>query len=680
MRNVLIIIFQVICLCSCGQEITEEIKVNQVGYLPIGLKTAYVSNDAPLSLTSWEIKSSIDDKQVYTSDKSETGIDDAATGEYVYTLDFSDFNKAGKYYIEVPGIGRSYDFSISDTVYNDVFKTVMKGFYYQRSGVDLTEPYAGKWARAAEYANDAYVYEGFDGQNILYGDHVNTSGGWRDAGDPNKKVVPACVAVHQLLTLYEYFPEKFNGFKNNIPPDHDFPGLNDYLSEIKVETDWLLTMQRNDGAVWHSVAQKDFFLTGMGSLDPNPRYLMPVSTTATADFAAALATAYRAFLNIDDEYAHKCLLAAEKAWNALQNQAIWNNPYINGQNGTPQYPEAHGYSQDPPGINNTGAYTDTDDSDEIYWAAAELYISTGKKEYFDYFRSNLVTGMWYGASWHSVANLANFSFCLAFRDSVNPTVNTLKASVLNYANLYEGKIHNTGFGTCLSPGDYFWGSNDLTGQYAYSFLMAYEIFGTPKYKNAALSLINYLLGANSLNQTFISGSGKRPVKNIFHLPSKWDGISEVVPGLIPGGPNQYPQEWDIDQTNLIKTTNPPPAKCYIDSENSFATNETTIYAGGVWAFVLGYFYHPPDQTSGILNETPARTPDKILIFPNPCSRILSIAGYNGYRYQVLSVMGEIVQSGIIENSNIDVGSLKKGDYFLAIKKNEGIVLGKITKI
>lgn len=680
MKNIFILILSLIYICSYGQDISEKIKVNQVGYLTNGPKIAYVSKDTPLNLSSWEIKSSVDDKQVYSSVVFGAGINDAASNEYVYKLDFSDFEDAGNYYIEIPGIGRSFEFSVSDSVYNNVFKTVMKGFYYQRSGVDLSETYAGKWARPAEYSNDAYVYEGFNGTTVLYGDHVNTSGGWRDAGDPNKKVVPACIAVHQLLTLYEYFPGKFNGFENNIPPDHDFQDMNDYLSEIKVETDWLLTMQRSNGAVWHSVAQKDFFLTGMGSLDPNPRYLMPVSTTATADFAAALATAYRAFLNINPEYAHTCLVAAEKAWDALHNPAIWNEPDIRGPNGTLQYPEPHGYSNDPPGINNTGAYTDTHDSDEVYWAAGELYISTGKKEYLDYFRSNLVKGMWYGAGWNSVANLANFSFCLAFKDSVNPTVNTLKTSVLEFVNLFESKMHTTGFGTCLSPGDYYWGSNDLTGQYAYSFLMAYEIFGTIKYKKAALSLLNYLLGANSLNQTFISGAGKKPVKNIFHLPSKWDGISEVVPGLIPGGPNQYPAVGDADHANLIQTTSPPPAKCYIDSENSFACNEPTIYAGAVWAYVIGYFYYPVEHTSGISNNYRAKNPEKIMIFPNPCSRVLSVAGYNKTAYQVLSLKGEIVLSGVINNSTINVERLKCGEYFLIIEKNNGILSGKIIKI
>ena len=574
-----------------AQNISEHIKVNQIGYLTNHNKVCYVSDENEMEFTSWKIKEVGTEKVVYQSTSVSAGINDQATGEYVYMLEFSEFNDKGAYYIDVDNIGRSYEFDISENVYNEVFEIVMKGFYYQRSGVDLASQYAGKWAKPAEYADDAYLYLGYDGNTITKGEKIEASGGWRDAGDPNKKVVPASIATHQLLTLYEYYPTFIDRSQFNIPADDDFPLLPDFLVEVKVSLDWLLKMQRSDGAVWHAVGQEEFYLAGLGNQDPNPRYLMPVSTTATADFAAVMATAYRVFKNVDSAYANRCLTAAEKAWDALNEDGIWNNPSILGRDGKLKYPEVNGYSIDPPGINNTAVYTDTDDSDERHWAAGELAISTNKATYHNFFTSGIENGIWYPSLWPSVGNLANFSYARAFKDENNNTMRLLKGYLRAYMDLYMERMRNTGFGTSLSPDDYYWGSNNLAGQFAYTFLMSYDILGNEEYREAALSMLNYILGANSLNQSFISGVGDKPVENVFHLPSWLDGVDEVVPGLIPGGPNQFITSSDIVHAELIQTQNPPPAKCYVDSEFSFSSNEAVILESAVWAYVTGYFYH-----------------------------------------------------------------------------------------
>ncbi|MDC0584817.1 glycoside hydrolase family 9 protein, partial [Bacteroidales bacterium] len=575
--------------CCYAQSISDMIKVNQVGYLTNEVKIGYVSSATPLSLTNWSIKD-LTGNHVFRGDEFSVAIDDEATEEQVYRFDFSECQQKGEFYIEVAGIGRSNSFKISDTVYNDVFRTLMKGFYYQRSGVELKSPYAGKWARPAEYTNCGYMYEGYDDKNVLSGKKVNTNGGWRDAGDPNKKVVPHAAATYQLLMLYEHFAYKVKTAMWNIPPDKEICQLPHLLTEAKFCLDWFLKMQREDGAVWHAVSQAYFYLTGMGHLDTLAMYILPVSTTATADFAAVMATAYRVFINIDQEYANTCLVAAEKAWEALNTPSIWNSPIIKGRSGIVLYPEQHGYSVDPPGIRHTANYVDTVDADEIYWASAELFIATQKEEYRSYFESNLITNMWYPSGWRDVANFGNLSYVLAYKNSSDPTVKKVKAAINDFAQTYESKIKSTGFGICLSANEYHWGSNRVVGSYAYSFVMAYEIFGDNKYKNASLSLLNYLLGANSLNQTFISGIGHKPVANIYHLPSRFDGVDEVVPGLVPGGPNKTPSSHDAPHKNLIATQSPPPAKCYIDHEKSYASNETTTLECAVWAFVTGYFF------------------------------------------------------------------------------------------
>ena len=578
------------CLAGFSQVLSDKIKVNQIGYITCGTKWAYVSSDTPINLTNWTIKDADTDQNLYNSTAIGTGINDAASDEWVYKIDFSEFQGSGEYYLNVNGVGDSYVFLISDDVYEDVYKILIKGFYYQRSGVKLLEEQAGQWARQAEYESDAYIYEGFDNNKIEEGDYVDVSGGWRDAGDPNKKVGPAALSVSQLMMLFEYFPQSVSTIEVGLPQDQDFIGLPDILKEIKFKIDWLLKMQRDDGAVWHGVGQDSFYLAGMGHEDPDHRYIMPASTVATASLASTLAMAHRIFKPINTDYANMCLDAAEAAWVALNNADIWNNPTIKGSNGLPQYPEQNGYSEDPPGINHTVNYPDTSHADNIYWAAIELYITTGENVYKSYIQSNLDLNMFYASSYLSVANIANLSLAMSKRNQTpNSLITQILTAIQSFSDSYTALAATKGFGISMNATDFYWGSNTVVGHYAFSFILAYELFKNQIYLDYAQSHLNYLLGANALNKTFVSGLGDNGVENIFHLPSFHDGVNDVVPGFVPGGPNQYPVAIDQVHYNYVINNSPAPAKCYVDSEYSFASNEPTLTDCAVWSFVAGYF-------------------------------------------------------------------------------------------
>ena len=70
------------------------------------------------------------------------------SGENVYEIDFTEFKKAGRYYIAVPGAGRSFEFSIAPDVYDEAFQTAAYGVFAQRCGIELEEPYSD-WHRIA---------------------------------------------------------------------------------------------------------------------------------------------------------------------------------------------------------------------------------------------------------------------------------------------------------------------------------------------------------------------------------------------------------------------------------------------------------------------------------------------------------------------------------------------------
>ena len=70
------------------------------------------------------------------------------SGENVYEIDFTSFKTPGRYYIAVPGTGRSFEFSIASDVYEEAFQTAAYGVFVQRCGIALEPPYSD-WRRIA---------------------------------------------------------------------------------------------------------------------------------------------------------------------------------------------------------------------------------------------------------------------------------------------------------------------------------------------------------------------------------------------------------------------------------------------------------------------------------------------------------------------------------------------------
>ena len=78
------------------------------------------------------------------------------SGENVYDIDFSEFKKPGRYYVAVPGVGRSFEFSIAADVYDEAFRTAAYGVFAQRCGIKLEEPYSD-WHRIACHDHGIHV-------------------------------------------------------------------------------------------------------------------------------------------------------------------------------------------------------------------------------------------------------------------------------------------------------------------------------------------------------------------------------------------------------------------------------------------------------------------------------------------------------------------------------------------
>ena len=277
----------------------KTIVLNEVGYRVKSHKEAVLNFDAK----NFGVFAN-DGKEVFKGELKHFGKDDMS-GEDTYIADFSDVCGEGTYYIEADGV-KSAGFCIKEEPYNDLMQDLLKTFYFLRCGCGLDEKFAGVYKHGKCHNALAKVY-GDEGTL------VDVTGGWHDAGDYGRYTTAGAIAAAHLLYAFKDYPI-LKEIKFNIPNDGNLP---DILAEIKVELDFLMKMQREDGGAYHKVTtlrHADFI---MPEEDRNDLFLFPVSSLATADLAAVCALAYTIYKDYDKEYAGKLLSTATIAYEWL---------------------------------------------------------------------------------------------------------------------------------------------------------------------------------------------------------------------------------------------------------------------------------------------------------------------------------------------------------------------------
>ena len=143
-----------------------------------------------------------------------------------------------------------------------------------------------------------------------------------------------------------------------------------------------------------------------------------------------------------------------------------------------------------------------------------------------------------------------------------------------------------GFGIPMLAEDYIWGSNFEVEKYM-MILAVTDKFVQHKdeYRKVICAGLDYLLGCNSVDTSYVTGYGEKAYKNPHLRPTAVDGIDDPWPGLVSGGPNRGLQ--DEKASELPKDT--PPMKCYLDDVACYSLNEITIYWNSPLVFVLAYF-------------------------------------------------------------------------------------------
>ena len=573
-----------------------SIHVNQAGYIPAESKRAmvgyYLGSLGELKgggdFKLLEAKSG---KEVFTGkltprpDKGFT----FSCYQQVLEADFTAFKTPGEYRLQVAGYGTSWPFWIEDGVAAAMARTHALGLYHQRCGAanempftrfthgvchiapadipDIMDAPAQRLIAqsTADYTNTArhkappLKDTGSSLYSFVRKGKVDVSGGHHDAGDYSKYTVNSAGLIHYLMIAADAFGGAAELDNLGLPESGDGDG--DILQIAKWEADFLAKMQDDDGGFYFLVYPKERRYENNVTPDQgDPQVVWPKNTASTASAVAALAqcASSPSFKKHFSKEAADYLKKAKAGWSFLE-KAIAKH----GKDGSYQKLTHYGH--------------EFLHDDELAWAACEMFLATGDRaihkrltEWFSPNDANTRRWGWqrlcgsYGCAIRSYAMAAKSGRVKADQlDLVflKRCENELIAAAEDHWRRAQESAYGTSFPTetkrVRSAGWYF--SSEAAFDLAAACQLDYPKANDPraKFREAILSNINYELGCNPVNVSYITGLGWKWQREIVHQYALNDR-RPLPPSGIPVGNIQTGFMWlDHYKRELGSLTFPP---------------------------------------------------------------------------------------------------------------------------
>jgi endoglucanase len=542
-----------------AKEPPPSIRLNSLGYLPESLKQATVTERGE----RFVVRDARTGEAVGRGPVTPLG-SGSPTGGQAFVADFSGIHRAGRFRLEIPGVGVSAAFDVAEDVYNRPFYWSARAMYLWRCGTAVEGRFAGQTFRhPACHLEDGYL----DYAEGRPGEVANGVGGWHDAGDYGKYTGNGAFSAGMMLLAWEHFHDRLAAVELNIPESAG--GTPDLLHEARWELEWLLKMQAGDGRVYHKLTALAFAGFIRPEQDTARRYFTPWGSAATADFAAVMAQAARVYRPFDKDFADRCLAAAEKSYRFLRD-----------------HPQDH--PADLEGF-STGGYQTTDPDDRV-WAAAELWETTGREAYLRDFErqlpgaaparrasSSLVDTDW---DWSNVRNLGTFTYLLSSRPGRDPALlSRVRADALGAADELVDAARRHEFGRPLGD-HYYWGCNGTVARVAINLHVADCLAEKPEYRATMLRSLDYLFGRNPYGRSFVTGLGDHPPRFPHDRRSGSDDVDPPWPGYLVGGPWPTATDWHDDWTD-------------------YRTNEIAINWNSALIYALAAFVERPGAKASV---------------------------------------------------------------------------------
>jgi endoglucanase len=586
------------------QAVSPFLKVNQLGFLPEDPgKAAHLAGflgtlgALPVSPTDFQVLDAATGAVAWSGRSEPQPRAATAYGERVLGLPFGAFRKPGRYVVRVEGVGRSVPFAIGADIYQTPYRDVLRAFFHHRCGTAIDaahSPYARPTCHPAE--REGCVHERF-GETPLAraekpGECRGTTGGWHDASDFGKYVPTAVVAVADLLRVATMAPDLLVDGSSGIPESGN--GVPDLLDEVAWELDWILTMQRDDGGVYHKVNTRKWADGLRPAEDRDTRWLAEVTTHDTARAAAALAAGARHLRPFDEARAERYAAAAKTAWAFL---------------------EAHPEPIPKEGFRNRdwtggGEYGDRfGDADERAWAAVELYALTGEDRYHQAYLTRLpekrnprvpplLVRDW-PPTFEDVWRYAHLAYATLPRERAvdAAVVKDIGAAWRARAEDLVGLAGRDPYGLTWTPpdGDGSFGYGQTNGvRYARDLLQTCWLLGPqPPWIEHALRNLDVFFGANGTGHSYLTGTGARAVTRIEYRLDELDDVDAPLPGHPVDGPASFVHASDRSfEPELVPNGKDyPPLQRYFDFPDA-VLNEPTIDEMGAVAIPLALLASP----------------------------------------------------------------------------------------
>lgn len=549
--------FAFVASCSAAES-AALLKVNQSGYLNQGQKLAVIPGK---SQHTFQLVALPSGQIVFKGQSSEAQLW-APAGETVSVADFTQVQSNGHYRLEVAGL-TPVELQIAAQPYAQLHDAAIKAYYFNRASQQLDPAYAGVWARPAGHPDDqVQIHASAASASRPTGIVVQSPKGWYDAGDYNKYIVNSGISTFTLLDAWTDFKDFYRQRQWTIPESSN--SMPDLLDEVLWNLDWISSMQDPaDGGVYHKLTTLNFEGAVMPHQAVAPRYLVQKTTAAALNFAAVMAKASRVMAEFDKEQPGKAALFRQQAIQAWQWAS--KNPAI--------------YYQQPADV-STGAYGDKELADEFAWAAAELYLLTDELPYLQQFFQ--LAQPVQAASWASVAALGYFSLAKEANRLTPEQRQLVFGAITAVADQFVTQHQASAYKVAMVPEDFVWGSNAVAMNKAILLYKANQITEKAGYMDAMQGLLDYVLGRNPLDLSYVTGFGIKSPQHIHHRPSEADGIKAPVPGWLAGGAQPGQQ----DKCQYSSTL---PATSYADDWCSYASNEVTINWNAPLVYMLAAF-------------------------------------------------------------------------------------------
>jgi hypothetical protein len=470
--------------------------------------------------------------------------------QQVWEADFSSFTTPGEYRLAVPGMGASLPFRINEGVGMIFARTYALGLFHQRSGyhvampftrfthgadhmapasvpVNASAPFAFTWTTISNYASvvnsdnppqiaprltqpSAQLYP------FVRQGPVDASGGHFEAGNYSRVTWNCAQLVHILMFAVDSLPGVAALDNLGLPESGD--GISDVLQEAKWEADWLMKMQDTDGGFYYTTYPINrAYEFGVLPEDGDPEVVWPKNTSTTAAAVAALAqcASSPAFKQAYPQAASNYWASARLGWQFLTNAIA-----THGLDGA--YQRVMHFGDD---------FTDRDD---LAWAACELFLATGEQQYRTRLESwfpdptDSGTARWgwrwmhasYGNAIRSYAGAVGSGRLQAGQinqDYLAKCISVITNSGNDNLRWSQENAYGTSFPDAAkrlrSAGWYF------SSEQAFDLVVAQRFSPNAAYVDAILRNLNYEVGCNPVNVSYVTGLGWKRQRQLVDLYS-----------------------------------------------------------------------------------------------------------------------------------------------------------------